>query len=99
MKKNEKELATIEKKITDSIAKEEVEKARKEISKHDTADDALTELVKQTNELQLKELKEKEKGEELQKWQQQLDEAGLSELSKAIEAKDTAQVENELEKN
>jgi hypothetical protein len=102
---NSKIVKTIEKQL-DKKAKEEkdpavkkaLKEAEKKISKADSTDDVLKELRKQTKNLELKALKEKEKQESLKKWQATLQDAGLNHLANLLAKKDLKEIEKELKR-
>ncbi|KQL54808.1 hypothetical protein AN964_15695 [Heyndrickxia shackletonii] len=105
-KQKEKEIETIKKaekklkKFADNAKNKEVKKTLQEIKKDlkssKTAKEALNKLVKQNNQLELKQLKAENQKQELQNFQNQLKNAGLNQLAKAISQNDQKKVEQQM---
>ncbi|MFF2449849.1 hypothetical protein ACFVSW_22665 [Neobacillus sp. NPDC058068] len=97
MKKVEKKLEEKAKKEQNKEAKKALEKAQELMTKTSTPKEALASIAKQKKELELKALKEQEKQENFQAWQQELKNTNLNKLAAALEAKDSKNIQKELE--
>lgn len=97
IKKTEKKLEKLANKATNKDLKKTLQEMRKSLKSSKTAREALNKLVKQNNQLELKQLKAKDQKQELLNFQNQLMNAGLNQLAKAISQNDRKKVEQQLE--
>ncbi|MGG4266348.1 hypothetical protein [Peribacillus simplex] len=93
-----KELEKKANKSKDPAVEKALKEVKKKIALEKDGEKALEALAKQSSELQLKEVKQKEKQKLLDKWQEQTKNSGFSELAKALTQKDMSKVEKELQK-
>jgi len=97
LKKVEKKLEVKAKKENNAETKKALEKAQEIMKKNSDPKETLLALAKQKKELELKALKQQEKLENFQAWQDELKKADLGKLAAALEEKDIDKIKKELE--
>jgi hypothetical protein len=98
MDEAEQELKQKAKETKDPAAEKALQEAKKKLAEVNNPEKALTELEKITKQLDLQVMKQKEKQQQLEEWQQQANNAGLHDVAKLLEQKDLEKLEQELKR-